>query len=803
MKAIFLFSILIWHAAVFSQTVTGSFTHGGQTRTYRVHLPPGFNPSSSRPLVLNLHGLGSNGQQQELYTGFNTIADTANIIVVYPNALNGNSGIPEWNAYGLGSSDDVGFLSALIDSMQSQYNIDRSRAYCIGMSNGGYMSYRMACERSCGIVAIASVTGLLVENIFTPCNISRPVPLMQIHGTADGTVGYSGVAASISSWRGKNGCSSTPTTTNLPDINTSDNSTVTVDHYGPCNNGSEVILYTVNNGGHTWPGSSIPLGPTTNQDFNASSTIWNFLRKYSMAAYISPATSSVCAGSSAALTASGGTSYSWSTGGTNSIITVSPTSNTTYSVTINFGGACSATGSRTVTITTGLTASISPVGSICAGETATLTASGGTNYSWSNGQTTASITVTPNSNTTYAVTVTDAGGGCSATASRTINVTPNPAIAVSPASVAICSGMSATLSVSGGVSYVWSDNSTNASITVSPASTSSYAVTATDANGCMASASSAVTVNPNPTATISPATVSICSGSATLTASGGTSYSWNNGQMTASVTVSPASTTAYSVTVADNNGCTGTASRTVNVTTGLTASITQSADSICPGESVVLTASGGLYYMWSTGSSSSFMSVSPSAFTSYTVTVSDGGSCADTASATVAVKPLPDADATANPASIAPGGSSMLTASGGDSYSWSNGLSAAVTTVFPSTTTTYSVTVSLDGCIDSAQVTVTVSTTGIGERHLMKPVKIYPNPTGGILNIELNENQASEIMVEIFSVEGMKIYSDLKGVPSDRSLLIPMKEICLKAGVYFIRLKGDQAFITVKSVLME
>ncbi len=800
MKAIFLFSTVLWQVALFSQTTTGSFMHGGQTRTYRVHLPPGFNPSSSRPLVLNLHGLGSNGQQQELYTGFNNVADTANIVVVYPNALNGTSGIPEWNAYGLGSTDDVGFLSALIDSMQSQYNIDMSRVYCIGMSNGGYMSYRMACERSCRIAAIASVTGLLVENIFTPCNISRPVPLMQIHGTADGTVAYSGVAATISSWRAKNGCPSTPTTTNLPDINTSDNSTVTVDHYGPCNNGSEVILYTVNNGGHTWPGSSIPLGPTTNQDFNASSTIWNFLRKYSMAAYISPATASVCAGSSATLAASGGTGYSWSTGGTGSSISVSPTSNTAYNVTINFGGACSATGSRTVTVTSGLTASISPVGAICAGESATLTASGGTNYSWSNGQTTASITVTPASNTTYTVTATDAGGGCSATASRLVSVNPIPSVTVSGLTD-VCAGMSTTLTASGGLNYLWSNNSTNASITVSPTSSTNYTVTATDANGCTASESTVVTVNPNPTASISPATVSICSGSATLTASGGTGYAWNTGATTASVTVSPTATATYSVTISDANGCTATTSRTVTVSGALTASITMTADSICPGESATLTASGGLNYSWSNGSTSAAIPVSPAATTSFSVTVSDGGSCSDTASATVTVKPLPAANAVANPSSITPGGSSMLTASGGDSYSWSNGLAAAVMTVSPSITTTYSVTVSLDGCIDSAQVTVTVGTTGIDEQALSS-FNIYPNPASGYLNIEyLNERPTT---VEIYSVDGKKVHvSERDAVLTDNIIQISLKKLKLDSGLYMVCLKTSDGIVTKKPVFIE
>ena len=141
---------------------------------------------------------------------------------------------------------------------------------------GGYMSYRLACELSCRIAAIASVTGLQAA---FPCNPSRAVPVLQIHGTDDLTVPYSGVNATIQSWLQKNNCPSTPVITNLPDINTADSSTVTVSDSGLCDDSSTVILYTINNGGHTWPDAFIDIG-VTNRDFNGSSTVWNFLKQY-------------------------------------------------------------------------------------------------------------------------------------------------------------------------------------------------------------------------------------------------------------------------------------------------------------------------------------------------------------------------------------------------------------------------------------------------------------------------------------------------------------------------------------------
>ncbi len=253
-----------------AQTVTGSFTYDGLLRDYRVHLPPGYNSFENLPLVFNLHGFGSNAIQEEAYTQLDQVADTARFIAVYPNGVNNT-----WDISG-GGVDDVGFLSALIDTIDAQYNIDLSRVYSCGMSMGGYMSYRLACELTCRIAAIASVTGALAT---FPCDPSRPIPVMQIHGTADTTVPYSLAAPTIQAWLQKNNCPTTPLVTNLPDINTADNCTATKDYYGLCDDSTEVILYTINGGEHTWPDAFIDIG-VTNKDFNASETIWGFLKKY-------------------------------------------------------------------------------------------------------------------------------------------------------------------------------------------------------------------------------------------------------------------------------------------------------------------------------------------------------------------------------------------------------------------------------------------------------------------------------------------------------------------------------------------
>jgi polyhydroxybutyrate depolymerase len=269
----FLFSIFF--SVIFSCSFSQEFSliHDGITRTYRLHLPANYNPDSLYPLVINMHGLGSNAFEQEVYTAFSNVSDTGDFIVAYPNGID-----ETWNISSSAGTDDVGFISSLIDTLNYNYGLDLSRIYATGMSMGGFMSYRLACELSDRIAAIASVTGL---QAFYPCIPSRPVPVLQIHGTADPVVPFAGVATTINNWVNYNGCPATPVTTDLPDIVPEDNSTVTISYYGLCDDSTEVILYTIVNGEHTWPGAQIIIG-ITNQDINASNEIWNFFKKFTI-----------------------------------------------------------------------------------------------------------------------------------------------------------------------------------------------------------------------------------------------------------------------------------------------------------------------------------------------------------------------------------------------------------------------------------------------------------------------------------------------------------------------------------------
>lgn len=269
--------------------INGTITHDGLQREYLLYVPTVYDGSEPRPLVLNFHGFGSNATQQALYGDFRPMADTANFLIVIPQGTLFN-GVPHWNVGGFttGSTvDDIGFTSALIDSLAAAYNIDLNRVYSTGMSNGGYMSYLLACQLSDRIAAIASVTGSMTPKIFDECQPTHPVPVLQIHGTADATVPYDGANFSLAIpevldyWITFNNCSPVGDTSEIPDINQTDGSTAELIVFSDGNNNSRVEHIKITNGGHTWPGALFPL-PGTNRDINASAEIWNFFAQYDL-----------------------------------------------------------------------------------------------------------------------------------------------------------------------------------------------------------------------------------------------------------------------------------------------------------------------------------------------------------------------------------------------------------------------------------------------------------------------------------------------------------------------------------------
>ena len=282
---LFLLAALVLLGGVLATAQTDlvdTLAHDGRARDYRLHLPPQYVPGGpALPLVLNLHGRGSNAFQQEAYSQMNAVADREGFAVAYPNGVNA-----EWNVgWSFGSrADDAGFLLRLVDSLQAAYGFDASRTYSCGMSNGGFMSYVLACRAPERLAAIGSVTGGMVPGMRAGCAPARAMPVMQIHGTADGVVAYGGSAindpieTTVAFWTARNGCGAVPDTAAVPDLR-DDGFTSTRYTYTACREGAEVQLIAVARGGHTWPGGIVDLGGTT-YDFAASEELWGFFQRF-------------------------------------------------------------------------------------------------------------------------------------------------------------------------------------------------------------------------------------------------------------------------------------------------------------------------------------------------------------------------------------------------------------------------------------------------------------------------------------------------------------------------------------------
>jgi polyhydroxybutyrate depolymerase len=267
------------------QTIKSSIVQDGLTRTFSFYIPASYQAGKATPLVFNLHGYGSSGDEQEFYGDFRRIADTADFIVVHPDGtFFPNTTRRFWNCGLVGSSgvDDVGFIHALIDTLSKAYTIDEDRIYSTGMSNGGFMSYHLACVSN-RFAAIASVAGSMTTWTGAKCQNANALPVMDIHGDADTVVSYNGrtgiwsIPDVINFWLQKNGLNaSLVNQIPIPDINPNDGATALLTIYPGI---YEVQHYKVINGGHTWPGAFFIIG-TTCQDFKASEVIWQFFNRY-------------------------------------------------------------------------------------------------------------------------------------------------------------------------------------------------------------------------------------------------------------------------------------------------------------------------------------------------------------------------------------------------------------------------------------------------------------------------------------------------------------------------------------------
>jgi polyhydroxybutyrate depolymerase len=242
---------------------------GSAMRTAEVHVPASYDPSKPTPVVIDLHGRVSNGSQEASLNNSIAKSDSAGFIVVHPESMTSPT---SWNAgtccdpANTNNVDDVGFINALLDQLEAQLCVDTHRVFAMGMSNGAYFSHTLACEMGDRIAAIGPVAGLL---LMTTCNPARPMPNIMVNGTADSLSLYQYVPQTVKFWTDFNKCTTTQTTYQQ-------GSATCVTH-GGCDGGADVVLCTINNGGHQWPGGqTLPfLGNNTN-DLIATDALWSF-----------------------------------------------------------------------------------------------------------------------------------------------------------------------------------------------------------------------------------------------------------------------------------------------------------------------------------------------------------------------------------------------------------------------------------------------------------------------------------------------------------------------------------------------
>lgn len=267
------------------EIISRSIIHDDIIREYHVYVPNTYY--SGNPLLMNFHGSGNTGLAQMFYGNFMEIADTEGFLILSPEGTLDTEGFSHWNVgFATDSNvDDVGFVDALLDSLYIEYSYDLKRVYSTGMSNGGFLSYLLACEMSNKIAAIASVTGSMTLGLPSNCNCMHPMPVMQIHGTTDPVVPYDGgglytsIEDLVNFWITFNSIPNLPEVSLFPDISTIDGSTAEKWLYQNTDTSVDLALIRIIGGGHTWPGATAPT-EDTNYDINASVEIWNFLSKY-------------------------------------------------------------------------------------------------------------------------------------------------------------------------------------------------------------------------------------------------------------------------------------------------------------------------------------------------------------------------------------------------------------------------------------------------------------------------------------------------------------------------------------------
>lgn len=287
----------------FPEFVNGTLSYQSNQRKYILHIPDSYDGHTSVPVVVFLHGGGGNAQTAQGFSNFNQVSDENGFLMLYPQAFFETAPNSYAWADGRGLApdklgiDDVGYVDALVTALKATYKIDNQRIYLCGFSNGSFLTQRIAFQKNSQFAAIGTLGGTMSENLFDSGDPGRPIPMVYVFGTADPLVPYEGGYVSgnmelepvkgtedaVNFWKINNNCATTVTKVDLPNTNTTDNSTVEVYSYTDCDCDADVKFYKVIGAGHTWPGVLLPYAHTfgeTNLDMQASEELWFFFKQF-------------------------------------------------------------------------------------------------------------------------------------------------------------------------------------------------------------------------------------------------------------------------------------------------------------------------------------------------------------------------------------------------------------------------------------------------------------------------------------------------------------------------------------------
>lgn len=474
---------------------------------------------------------------------------------------------------------------------------------------------------------------------------------------------------------------------------------------------SGAITYTWDNGSNS---TSITVSPTVTSTYtlNGSNSIaCNASLSRSIVVNALPSlsvtgSSTLCSGQTTTLLASGASSYTWSTGTVASSIIVSPATNTVYSITGRNSASCTANSSYSITVIPGFTLSVSGPTAVCSGQSASLTASGASNYTWSTGSFTNLSVVSPTSNASY--TVTGEAGGCSLSVTRSMSVLATPSISINGYTLA-CAGQSGNLVASGASSYTWNTGVNSPTLVITPTVSTSYTVSG-DNGACVAQRSISVNTTTVPVLSVSASAASVCPSSAvTLTASGASTYTWSNASIGITTTVYPNGPSTYTVSGSNGSACIGNQTISISNFTTPLISVSPSSASTCVNSAVSFTASGASTYTWNGAFTGSTVSLNPPGSLIYQVIGTSAQACTNTAFFSVTAYSLPVIIISPSSASICTGSTASFTANGAATYTWNGSIVSQAISFLPFSNTVYSVSgTNAQGCVAGNTVGVTL-----------------------------------------------------------------------------------------------